>query len=128
MQWKLNLTNPRGHQTSFIISEIHYNQLHFHSRTLTGSHEFIHYMQKFTVRVFLIRSLQRNYTHSKEAAPLHWHAWHMSRYCMGQIIIMGQIPLNTPKLVQSNLFTKPLDTTSLSLQQHTCWELFYWSL
>ena len=30
--------------------------------------------------------------------------------------------------VQSNLFTKSLDTTSLSPQQHTCWELFHWSL
>ena len=29
---------------------------------------------------------------------------------------------------QSNLFTKSFDTTSLSLQQHTCWELFHWSL
>ena len=27
-----------------------------------------------------------------------------------------------------NLFTKSLDTTSPSLQQHMCWELFYWSL
>ena len=30
--------NPRGYNKFSTISEIHYNQLHFHSRTFTGSH------------------------------------------------------------------------------------------
>ena len=55
VQWNLIITNPRGHKILLIISEIHYNQLIFHSRTQTGSHVFVHYMQKFPVRVFLIR-------------------------------------------------------------------------
>ena len=46
----------------FIISKIHYNQLHFHSRTFTGSHEVIHCtcIQKFAVKGdFFITSFHR---------------------------------------------------------------------
>ena len=50
IQWNFIITNIRGDLEFFLISEIHYNQFHFHSRTLTGSHEFIHCIQKFTVR------------------------------------------------------------------------------
>ena len=34
---------PGDTEDSFTVSEIHYNQLHLHSRTFTGSHEFICY-------------------------------------------------------------------------------------
>ena len=35
------------------LSEIPYNQLKYHNRTLTGSRETIYLIQKFTVRVLL---------------------------------------------------------------------------
>jgi hypothetical protein len=34
--------------SSLFISEIHYGNLHFHSRTFIGSCEYTHYMQKLT--------------------------------------------------------------------------------
>ena len=36
------------------VSEIHYNQLKFHSRALTGSHEIILYVESPPVRVFFL--------------------------------------------------------------------------
>jgi hypothetical protein len=52
------ITNPRRHWQIFIISELHYNHVHFPSRIGTGSHECIHYniMQKFTIRDFCTRT------------------------------------------------------------------------
>ena len=63
VQWSLITANPRGHRKVFVISEIHYYQLKYHSRTLTGSHETIHYIQKFTVRDFFITSFHCTLVH-----------------------------------------------------------------
>ena len=41
LQRNLTVTNHMGHTTLFTISEIHYNQLKFHTRTFTGSHMYM---------------------------------------------------------------------------------------
>ena len=62
------VTNPRGHRNLFSISEIYYNQIEFHSRPLTGTQEFVHYGQKFSVRVLVLNS----HCASSECSHVHY--------------------------------------------------------
>ena len=48
LQRNLTVTNHREHTTLFTISEIHYNQLKFHTRTSAGSHTYVR-IRMFTI-------------------------------------------------------------------------------